>query len=134
MIEILSLPEGACAPQKPVGGLGGEGLPGMQYVFQLMFAAGGKYHMDVIRHHAPGNEAKTLSLKVPDGVGNNSSNSRVTHVALPESAVETPFGLSKDGAQVVEALGVPGRSRADLPRFFNCQALLMELLDQFSGK
>ncbi len=83
--------------------------------------------MNVIRHHAPGKEPVSLTMKVADGIGHDPSDPKVAHVAPTKSAVEAALGLAQDGPELVEPDALRSDICAGLLGVFKNAALLAKL-------
>ncbi len=67
----------------------------MNDLAQAVAGERGEYDMDMIGHDAPRPDSIALTVKVPEGVGDNSGNAFVPKVASAQSTVETPLGLAE---------------------------------------
>ena len=67
-VKIVFLPERAGALEALVDLARGKGFPGVDRFAKCITMEGLKQDMDVIRHHAPGDEAVALLVKIQQGV------------------------------------------------------------------
>jgi len=63
-IEVAALPDRACPAEESVYLLRGVRLPGMEYAGQVLSAVQTKENVNVIRHHAPGEQFVALAVEV----------------------------------------------------------------------
>ena len=67
----------------------------MKDTVQFVFTKRGKYDVYVIWHHAPPKELIARTLKMLKRIRNNFGDTRIAHMALAETAIETAFCCPK---------------------------------------
>ena len=87
--------------------------------------------MDVVGHYAPREKAIALSIEVPDGVGDNSCDSRIEHETVTVTAIEKSFGLLDGFAQFLGTNSINGYRDIREGGTFNRVALLTEFIENF---
>jgi len=75
----------------------------MNDLAQAVAGERGEYDMDMVGHDAPRPDSIALAVKVPEGVGDNSGNARVSQEASAPSTVKGPLGFAEQLPELLDA-------------------------------